>query len=374
MATTADVFDHDLFLEMVEAKMVRTQPHPRADLWILNYTSAAQFTYTWNDVTRSCRGLIVQGSPLLQPTSKLVARPFQKFFNLADHDEGGSHDALPLDRPFDVYGKMDGSLGILYEDPDGPAIATRGSFSSDQAQWATQYLRRNVGGRAVPAGVTLLFEIIYPANRIVVDYGDHEGLTFLAAIDIETGADVEVPDEWSDWLPRVQVYDGLNDVSQISRMIASSEPDWSNHEGFVLRFAPSRPGQPSPRVKAKFSEYVRLHRIITGISAKTIWEYLSQGRELNELLDHVPDEFYQWVQTTVESLNTEYKAIEAQCSAIMENPQAKVDNRRDVALYFQPMRHRAVLFKMLDGKPYGDLIWKAIKPQADQPFRDDPDI
>ena len=41
---------------------------------------------------------------------------------------------IESDAPVEVTDKMDGSLGILYRRPDGVcAIATRGSFASDQA-------------------------------------------------------------------------------------------------------------------------------------------------------------------------------------------------------------------------------------------------
>ena len=36
-------------------------------------------------------------------------------------------------------------------------------------------------------GKTYLFEIIYPENRIVVDYGDYKGLVLIDVIDNETG-------------------------------------------------------------------------------------------------------------------------------------------------------------------------------------------
>lgn len=238
MATAHDLFDIALLRQMVDEKMVAVKQHPDANLHIANYTSVAQYTYTWNDVTRKCRGLIFDGNPLEDDDARIVARPFEKFFNISEHDEEGPRGTLPIDRAFQVYGKMDGSLGVLYQGPDGPSIATRGSFASDQAIWATNFLRAHLGDRGVPPQTTLLFEIIYPQNRIVVDYGDHQGLTLLAAIDNETGADVDIPDEWSDWLPVVQRYDGINDIATIMQLIAASPDDWANHEGFVLRDRP----------------------------------------------------------------------------------------------------------------------------------------
>jgi RNA ligase len=370
MATLSSMFERELLDSMVNERMVSVKPHPTDDLWILNYTSAAQFTHTWNEVTRKSRGLIVRGNPL-EVDSEIVSRPFEKFFNLSEHDGDGPLAALPIGRRFDVYGKMDGSLGVLYQASDGPSIATRGSFSSDQAIWASKFLRSRLDGRGVPDGVTLLFEIIYPQNRIVVDYGDHEGLTLLAAIETETGADVETPDAWASWLPRVQRYDGLNDLETIQHLIAASPDDWANHEGFVLRFDPATPATPSMRVKAKFSEYVRLHRIVTGVSSKTVWEFLSTGRDFAELLDNVPDEFYDWVHATANELRSQFTAIESESRQVMQDRRVDASNRRETALFFQTQKHRAVLFKMLDGADYSSLIWRQIKPVYEKPFRQD---
>ena len=88
--------------------------------------------------------------------------------------------------PFEVYEKLDGSLGILYWLGDEPYIATRGSFESPQAQIATELLRAyDLSG--LDRRRTYLFEIIYPENRIVVNYDDRRELVLLAIIDTATG-------------------------------------------------------------------------------------------------------------------------------------------------------------------------------------------
>lgn len=86
--------------------------------------------------------------------------------------------------------KLDGSLGILYQHAGAWHIATKGTFASAQAQWATDWLRRHIDPALLArfGAYTLLFEIVYPENRIVVDYGDRAGLTLLAARAIADGA------------------------------------------------------------------------------------------------------------------------------------------------------------------------------------------
>lgn len=72
-------------------------------------------------------------------------------------------------------------------------------------------------------------------------------------------------------------FDGIKDLNHLKTL------EEENKEGFVVRF------QNGMRVKTKFAEYVRLHRIITGISNVAIWEYLKDGRSFDELISKVPD-------------------------------------------------------------------------------------
>lgn len=70
-----------------------------------------------------------------------VLRPLPKFLN---HDQPEA-PVIALDEPVVVTDKADGSLGIIYPTPDGPAVATRGSFASDQALHAPRCCARGTG-------------------------------------------------------------------------------------------------------------------------------------------------------------------------------------------------------------------------------------
>jgi hypothetical protein len=54
-------------------------------------------------------------------------------------------------------------------------------------------------------------------------------------------------------------------------------------------------------MKIKGSEYVRLHKILTNISNRHIWECLKDKKPLDEIIEKVPDEFYNWVKETKEN-------------------------------------------------------------------------
>lgn len=326
---------------MLDERLVSVQKHPDAGLFIYNYTNKAQYDRIWNEITLQCRGLI------LDADLNIVSRPFKKFFNL----EELTPSEIP-DEPFDVYEKMDGSLGILYWLDDAPYIATRGSFTSDQAVHASKILNEKYPHtfNKLDRGVTYLFEIIYPENKIVVDYGNQDDLTLLAIIDNNTGEDLPISEIG---FPVVRKYDSFNDLSFLQCINDESK------EGFVIRF------KNGLRVKVKFAEYLRLHRIITGVSNVVIWEHLAEGKGFEELLDKVPDEFYEWVKKTIDDLKSQYNAILTDS----QNSFKQLDTRKETALYFQTQKYPAVLFAMLDGKPYDKIIWKMVKPQYAKPFK-----
>ncbi|HLO53033.1 MAG TPA: T4 RnlA family RNA ligase [Saprospiraceae bacterium] len=334
-------FTIDTLEEMISSGYVRMTKHPERPLYIYNYTAKAQYEYMWNEVTMLCRGLI------LDENYTIVARPFTKFFNY-----GEVPDQQIPSLPFEVYDKMDGSLGILYWWNDRPYIATRGSFMSEQAIKATELLYDKYAKSIdqLDKTKTYLFEIIYPENRIVIDYGYTEELVLLAIVDIASGIETPLTDIG---FPVVKRYDGLNDLQAIRQL------QMNDKEGFIIRF------ENGFRIKIKFAEYVRLHRIITQVSSKTIWEHLRDNQSMDELLDKVPDEFYNWVRTTIDDFWEAYRKIEAEAKAEYK----ELEDRKTTAFYFQKCQHPAILFKMYEKRSYDAIIWKLLKPKYERPFR-----
>lgn len=331
----------ELLQQMLDERLISRQKHPNAELYIYNYTPRAQFGKVWNEVTTMCRGLIMDAD------MNVVARPFGKFFNLEEHKP----EEIPT-LPFEVTEKMDGSLGILYWLNDIPFIATRGSFTSEQALHATEILHKKYGWTfdVLEKDKTYLFEIIFPENRIVVDYGKTDDLILLAVIDTQTGKEFSFYDAG---FPLVRHYSGVNDLE----VLKAVQED--NKEGFVVRFSNNF------RVKMKFAEYVRLHRIVTGVSNIAIWEYLSEGKSLDELLDRVPDEFYAWVKKTSADLKFEYEKIFEEARANYKT----FPTRKETALYFQTQKYPSVMFSFLDGKSPDKGIWKMIRPEFAKPYK-----
>ena len=331
-------FDRERLDALVADGWLRSQRHPHADLWIYNYTEKTQYESHWTPETLVCRGLI------LDQVGNVVARPFSKFFNYGSPQAA----SIPVE-PFVVMEKMDGSLGILYYLDGQPRIATRGNFTSEQAIEGTAMIREHELERV--DGVTALFEILYPANRIVVDYGDRRELILLAAICHKTGLDKPLPRYSGPIVPR---YGQL----EIDSLAARQE---RNREGFVVAF------ESGLRVKIKFAEYVRLHKIVTEINARMVWESMRDGDDLDGLLVDLPDEVHRWISTTRAGLQAAYEDELSRASSVFQQRPLDAE-RKTVAEYFaRSDANLAVLFRMLDGKNFDDLIWKAIRPEASTP-------
>lgn len=316
--------------EYIDSGLIKETVHPDyPELAIYNYTPECQYSKAWDDTTLAARGLIMN-----RDTREVIAKPWPKFFNLSEHD------TIP-DGPAIVREKMDGSLGIVFHYDNKWHISTRGSFISEQAVKAKEWIE----GCDFPKGYTHLFEIIYPDNRIVVDYGEFEGLVYLESLYLKTGA-VFYLDFWD----RKAECFGLLEPQGLPK----HKP---NEEGYVL-YWPDH----DFRVKVKFDEYVRLHKIITEYSIKRLWEHLSLGGVFGELINGVPDEFYAEVSADRERLELTYLNIKKHVDDIAASV-AGMDTRKEQAQHI--MKHNkdlsGIVFKVLDGKDTSEAIWKKVR-------------
>lgn len=348
MTRLVDLFPLELLAEMIADEYIRPFEHRNGDLVGYNYSPKAQADRVWNPATRQCRGLIADTA------GNVIARPFPKFFNWGDQPE---EDAARLTQPYRLYEKLDGSLGIHYAWNGEEAIATRGSFHGDQAEWATYRLHHQGRPEVDPSKITLLFEIIYPANRIVVDYGDRSELVLIDAIEIETGGSVgeSVASTWPRQ-PTAASYAAPPSLDQVKDHFADT--DDGNFEGVVARW------EDGHRVKIKLDEYLRLHRIMSSTSNRTVWEALAAGSGLAQMMESVPDEFMDWVQATAADFNRRYDELLHEAELVHARLAAEAGaDRKTFALAAKGHPLAPLLFRLLDGKDVAPVIWKWLWPQ-----------
>jgi len=328
-----------------EDGLLYKQVHPSLPLTIWNYTEKVQYENLWDEVTLSARGLVTDH------TGDIVATPFQKFFNI----EEGKFE--PTEN-FEVYEKMDGSLGIVFWYEGQWVVATRGSFGSDQAIKGRELLKK-YNTDIMFRHLTFCFEILFPQNRVVVDYGDYEGLVLLGTFD-KNGKEYDV-EMWKEYgFDVVKKYDGINDYKQLKEMVKNDQ------EGFVVKFSNG------DRVKVKGVEYLRLHKIMTNVTTTGVWEYLKNGEDVLELLKDVPDEFYKKIQNYVRDLRYGYFQISERAGKLHDgfrygkygdvDPEPTKKEFAEFVLKQQKVLH-PVMFAMWDKKDYSEIIWNLIRPE-----------
>ncbi|TXS54341.1 RNA ligase [Streptomyces sp. t39] len=385
---------HEL-AEALDAGHVTRKAHPELPLSIYTYTRVCQYERRWNEVTTRCRGLVAD-----DVTGRIVALPLPKFFNVGEHEAGQPYAPALPDEPFEVYDKVDGSLAVVFHYAGRWRVASKGSFTSTQAVWAQRRLDTK-DTSALEPGVTYLAEILYPQNRIVVDYGDRRDLVLLAAFGAD-GTEVPLADAAPAWKAVGSVV-ALRPAMPLAELLALTESSTlpggepatgTDAEGFVLRFASG------VRAKAKIAEYVRLHKVLTGVTERDIWRShgiqrfaglpakavaqalgcsppeiaASGGRPLDALLEQVPDEFDTWVREVIARIEAQVAARER---AVDEAYASVAHLSGDRGAFARAVREvpdpavRPALFLRLDGRSTALVTYRSARPEASDPFTTD---
>jgi RNA ligase len=347
-----DVVPH---VNIAIAELERRRPfilghrHPRRPLTIWNYTPECELAKAWDEYTSLARGLITDRD------GRVHSRPFPKFFNLNSNEQSRLEN-LPAEPPR-IYEKVDGTLGILYWDGDLPCIATRGSFESPLALWASRWLQAKVNreGLSLRAGFTYLFEIIHPMNRILVDYGSRRELVLLAVIELETGTEQDPIAE----AQRLGFSHPQVSAKSLTEVIAQVDSLGPKEEGFVAVY------NNGLRVKIKGRKYLSPARRRGVCSRYNVWKCLSGGGDFRDYLAAVPDEFYAWLGETRNSLEDEYLKIERSVSEAFGRVSQRPDRRTKAQMVqsdFGPVA--PAVFALLDGKDPVPYMWRLIRPST----------
>ena len=211
-------------------------------------------------------------------------------------------------------------------------------------------------GRQLRQGWTHLFEIIYPENQVVVRY-DFAGLVALARVSPEGVLSFNLdalPGRTAEHLP------GLT----LDHMLRARESE-SGHEGWVLTYTDGT------MAKVKTADYFRLHRLVSGFSAKRVWEILARGDSVRATFDELPDEFMAEALKYAAQFADARKAEHQAFSEALPAEDARCWDRKDAALWAKanlPRRFLSIFFLWLDGRgrAYNDQLWDLVKPKGDR--------
>jgi T4 RnlA family RNA ligase len=177
--------------------------------------------------------------------------------------------------------KMDGSLIGFFQLPNKKVYPmTKGSFTNEVIDQVNNYLKKNVQiinfiENMFDKGFYPLFEWVSPKNQIVLHYNE-ESLTLLQIRD-ENGKYLNL-DYFDDLIKKYNIektkYWNLDNIDELLDL----RENIKNFEGWVIQF------DDDCFVKLKTDEYFELHKTLSSLNLKTIFELI-----INNDLDDYKD-------------------------------------------------------------------------------------
>lgn len=330
---------------LISQGLVSKRKHPEHLLWVYNYTPKAVTVpiTEWTGALEDARGLI------LNENGEIVGRGFRKFWNYEQ-----VKDFIPWHEECTWDKKEDGSLIIAFLYKGEVIIATRGSFESEQALWAAEWLKTHKD-LFIP-GVSNLYEAVYPENKIVVDYKGLEYLFFLAHISNDTGLDY------------IETRPALLKKRTPEYIEGLKKDNTPNEEGYVITFYPS-----CFRVKIKFDDYVKLHRIRFQTTTHSIWDILRTSptfEPINQLCEGLPKDIEKKIKDYAFELSAKYIDLKLTCRkkwlGKILTLQTSGASEKTIAQWIKEQKEsqQPVLFALWRGKTgtAETALWKALEP------------
>lgn len=338
-----EYIDVEKLQKYIDKKLVNRRQHKTLPLSIYSYGKKAMYDNIWDDVTCRTRGLIVN-----DVTNEIIARPYEKFFSLDQKpellEEAEKEEALG-NKPV-VTEKVNGCLGILWRYGIHWGIATKGSFHSDHAEWATKWLEHHMnkhGPLIFPNGYTPVFEIICQDIQPHVIKYPEDKLVLLSLVFNETGEELPISsfdkNNLIDYANKNKLAIPLPIGSGIS-LAFYTKHDYPNFEGYVATY--NRAGEPPLKIKIKFPTFLKNRQ-------KFYAEKAIKDRAL-ELVEDQP----------------KYDEIHALCANIIKDALVHCTERKEFIEYFskpENEKYKTICIAMLDTntKQYQELIWKMVK-------------
>lgn len=345
----ADVIDTDILKSHIHNGVINRQYNSDKSLAIYKYSKGVGAIHQWDETNILTRGLIVDTQ-----TEEVVARGLNKFFSIKQYGYFNI-DVDPNENAI-VMPKEDGSLGIAYYHNGQWSVSSLLSFQSDQAVHATELFRKKFGNVApLDNGVTMLFEIIYPDNRIVTNYGDEDKLVLVG------GAD-----KYGRWVnPDTIDFDGDRVETQtmtVQDVLDIPDPN-NTQEGHVF-YTDS-----GLLVKHKFDSYLELHKAKFSITPMFIWETLRNGTYSN-VLSETPDEFQTDIVAIEKKLMSSKNALVDQADALISSMPDGLD-RKHKALWIKehaknPTIRSMAIQSAVAGQSYENTAWNAVRPTGNK--------
>ena len=339
--------DLELYNQEVDKEFVSCRKHPELPLWVWCYTNKCVKLNIWEDIHIQARGIITDKDGVV------VAKSFDKFFNYERTFTSNSRENYSK---YKVYKKYDGSLGTIFFYEDKWRMATKGSFDSIQALYAMKSLLPKYDIGKLNRDYSYAVEIIYPQNRIVVDYRGLQELRLLAIFDKNKDFK-EIGIEECNVFPVVEELDttNINDINLLYDL------NIENEEGYVLKTTDGI------RYKIKFDKYLKIHKLISNLNVKNIIDlFIENGvKKATVKIQEIKSFLYKDDKITLEAMEQKItraclvdipeKIIAIFLDAIDTTGKPSEKNRKNFALQVKGDDYSGILFSMYENNIGKDL-------------------
>jgi tRNA splicing ligase len=317
----------------INVGLVTERFHDTLPLAIYCYGRKAVFDNHWDDVTTRTRGIIVDIN-----TNDIVARPYEKFFSVEQKPQLLEEAALEEqsgNQPV-ITEKVNGCLGTFWRYGIHWGVASKGSFHSPHAEFATNWLAKHIeehGALVFPEGCTPVFEIICQEVQPHVIKYLQDRLVLLSFINNATGEELsrEATINYADTNRLDRTF--LADCNLQGALVKDSD----SFEGYVATY--NRPGQSPLKLKIKFPTFLKNRK-----------EFYSEQR----LKDKPQD-------------TNKYAEIFTEASTMLKEALAFCTTRKEFAEFFQKSNPglSPVCFAMMDERDHKKVIWRIVERQRD---------
>jgi len=298
---------------------------------LLNYTNEAMYGGDMTKVEQACRGLVVRED------GAIMALPLAKFWNWLEPQ----CPALP-DEPYEVWDKVDGSLGVFWHDGTAWRCTTRGSFDNEYTAFGQEEWDKHDWD--ISEDWTVMAEVCVDNDPNPRAFYTPEGIYLIAIRDRRTGADLSLLSKQVQAstlckvLPTPELYQdiGFEDLGKL-------KAEEGGTEGWVVRFVSGL------RVKVKTAWYLRRFKAMMHFSPKHIRELVIEGGD--NWLDAFPDDLRPEALAIQQEIEAKFRAELLRIHKAYLRI-GDIESRKDFALAaivdYPDLAHW--LFRLRDGK------------------------
>lgn len=271
-----------------------------------NFTKQAFYDKAWDEQTTKARGLYIN-----IPKQKIVARAYEKFFNINERPET-KFDMLEhrLAFPVTAYVKENGFLGIVsYNDEtDELLVATKSALDTDLARWFKKIMDEKLTPEAKEKmkqfskehNVSFVFECVDMKNDPhIIEYPENE--LFLLDIiyndlefkKIEYTEMVKIANKLGlKYKTLAYVIESWSDFFDWYYQVTSEDYEYNGRkiEGFVIEDANGY------MTKLKL-HYYNFWKFMRSISHETLRKGYLNSKKMSALTSPLANQYYSWVKT-----------------------------------------------------------------------------